>query len=41
MTKNLNIKELTMKHPFFIILGVIAIAWFGYRFGLWLYELLH
>lgn len=30
-----------LNHPFFVILGIIIIAYAGYFFGVRLYELMH
>jgi hypothetical protein len=33
--RDLKIKQWALSHPFVIILGVIVIAYAGYRFGVW------
>ena len=36
-----TVKELTFKHPFFVILSAIIIIYGGYLFGNWMYDLFH
>jgi len=37
MTQKSNAKQqLTIRHPFFIVLGIIVIFYGGYLFGQWL-----
>ena len=43
MTKETNSTPVSFsfKHPFFVILGAIVIAYSGYLFGVKMYELFH